>query len=158
MHTCGSLRGSVTAVVERWILTVPLSPFLAAGALPPPAVGAAPAPGPAKASVKATATSVTPSRNVSRVRQVMMVMKTPFGAGETRGYAKKRRRPGSRYADCAGAASAGPCQAITQRRSAAATAGLAWRGLAGTEPLRLGHLPLDRGDFLLHLREFVPCV
>src|SRR2546430_15014743 len=78
MHTCGSLRGSVTAVVERWILTVPLSPFPAAGGLPPPAVGDAPAPGPAKASVKTTATSVTPSRNVSRLRQVMMVMKTPL--------------------------------------------------------------------------------
>src|SRR6516164_10980602 len=40
MHTCGSLRSSVTGVVELWILTSPLSP-------PPvlalPAVGSAPA-------------------------------------------------------------------------------------------------------------------
>ena len=32
MHTCGSSRGSVTGVVESWILTVPLSPFLMAPA------------------------------------------------------------------------------------------------------------------------------
>jgi hypothetical protein len=46
--------------------------------LPPPAVGAAPARGPANANVKAIVTSVTPSRKVNLVRQVMMVMKTPL--------------------------------------------------------------------------------
>src|SRR5262245_47605303 len=97
MHTCGSLRGSVTGVVERWIFTVPLSPLLAAAALAPPAAGTAPARGPANANNKLMVTSVTPRSKVSLVRQVMVVMKTPFGAGEITGTRKKRQRPGSRY-------------------------------------------------------------
>src|SRR5215471_1789209 len=88
MHTCGSLRGSVTGVVDLWILTVPLSPGLGAGA--------APARDPAKAIVKMTATTVTPVRKVSLVRQVMVVMKNTLDAGET-GIQTKRRRPANCY-------------------------------------------------------------
>src|SRR5215475_5766217 len=93
MHTCGSLRGSVTGVVERWILTVPLSPLLAAAALAPLAAGTAPARGPANANSKLMVTSVTPSRMVSLVRQVMVVMKAAFGAGESRGHERNGRDP-----------------------------------------------------------------
>src|SRR5262249_42106074 len=95
MHTCGSLRGSVTGVVERWILTVPLSPLLATAALAPPAAGTAPARGPANANSKLIVTSVTPSNNVSLVRQVMVVMKPTFDAGESRGHERNGREPAS---------------------------------------------------------------
>src|SRR5262249_26891266 len=93
--TCGSLRGSVTGVVERWILTVPLSPLLAAAALAPLAAGTAPAPGPANANSKLMVTSVTPRKMGSLGRQVMVVMKAAFCAVESRG---QKRRGGARAA------------------------------------------------------------
>src|SRR5262245_33633390 len=95
MHTCGSLRGSVTGVVERWILKVPLSPLLAAAGLAPPAAGAAATRGPVKGNRRLNVTRVTPSNKVSLVRQVMVVMKPTFDAGESRGHERNGREPAS---------------------------------------------------------------
>src|SRR5262245_10615145 len=91
MHTCGSLRMSVTGVVELWILTVPLSPLgsaavaalaaapLLAAAPPLPTncvSGAAPALGPTSASVRpvAAAAVLTPTASMARHLLVIIIM------------------------------------------------------------------------------------
>src|SRR6266571_6322684 len=120
MHTCGWLRRSVTAVVERWILTVPLSPGLAAAVAATGAV-CAPALDAANARTEPAAITVAPATMERFVRH-LMVTKAPSLSGDI-GCTGKRRGPGNCYAR------SGPGQAPGQARARSA-AGAARPGRA----------------------------